>query len=141
MPNTPANQLFSYIFFFISFFLQLIIYFNFPTFIFTLIPYQRLLIIFLPYLRPYLSLLAHSSYSSQINAVTAILWEDFFKNSKWVMNMQEHRQQYVNVVVSECPQLAGISLYTCNSSPSWCLNVSISWFSFISMLWSLFYLW
>lgn len=49
-----------------------------------------------------------SSYSSQINAVAAVLWEDFFKNSKWVAGMREDRRNYVNVVVSVITGMAGV---------------------------------
>ncbi|MPC97685.1 hypothetical protein E2C01_093010 [Portunus trituberculatus] len=47
------------------------------------------------------SLFCRSSYSSQINAVSAVMWEDFFKNSAWVASMKEERRPYVNVLVSE----------------------------------------
>ncbi|ROT64213.1 putative sodium-coupled monocarboxylate transporter 1 isoform X1 [Penaeus vannamei] len=49
-----------------------------------------------------------SSYSSQINAVTAVMWEDFFKNSQWVANMADNRKPLVNVLVSVITGLAGI---------------------------------
>ncbi|XP_050712278.1 sodium-coupled monocarboxylate transporter 1-like [Eriocheir sinensis] len=49
-----------------------------------------------------------SSYSSQINSVAAVLWEDFFKNSKWVAAMREDRRRYVNVVVTVIAGMAGI---------------------------------
>lgn len=57
---------------------------------------------------------SRSSYSSQINAVAAVLWEDFFKNSKFVQGMREDRRRYVNVVVSESRHLAvAVMLFTC----------------------------
>ncbi|KAK4295680.1 hypothetical protein Pmani_031780 [Petrolisthes manimaculis] len=39
-----------------------------------------------------------SSYSSQINAVSAVMWEGYFKNSSWVENMPPHRRPYVNIL-------------------------------------------
>lgn len=49
-----------------------------------------------------------SSYSSQINAVTAVMWEDFFKNSQWVARMADNRKPLVNVLVSVITGMAGI---------------------------------
>ncbi|XP_042240126.1 sodium-coupled monocarboxylate transporter 1-like [Homarus americanus] len=49
-----------------------------------------------------------SSYSAQINAVSAVLWEDFFKNSNWVANMAEERRPNVNVLVSVITGTVGI---------------------------------
>ncbi|XP_037792929.1 sodium-coupled monocarboxylate transporter 2-like [Penaeus monodon] len=48
------------------------------------------------------------SYSSQINAVTAVMWEDFFKNSQWVARMADNRKPLVNVLVSVITGMAGI---------------------------------
>ncbi|XP_076065335.1 sodium-coupled monocarboxylate transporter 1-like [Oratosquilla oratoria] len=41
-----------------------------------------------------------SSYSSQINAVAAVLWEAYLKESQWVANMAPKKRPYVNVLVS-----------------------------------------
>ncbi|KAK8388668.1 hypothetical protein O3P69_020568 [Scylla paramamosain] len=49
-----------------------------------------------------------SSYSSQINAVSAVMWEDFLKNSKWVASMKEERRPYVNVLVSVITGMLGV---------------------------------
>ncbi|KAK7084756.1 Sodium-coupled monocarboxylate transporter 1 [Halocaridina rubra] len=49
-----------------------------------------------------------SSYSSQINAVSAVMWEDFFKNSNWVAKMSEKKKPLVNVGVSVITGIAGI---------------------------------
>ncbi|KAK3854614.1 hypothetical protein Pcinc_036746 [Petrolisthes cinctipes] len=49
-----------------------------------------------------------SSYSSQINAVSAVMWEGYFKNSSWVENMPQHRRPYVNILVSVVTGLLGI---------------------------------
>ncbi|XP_045135914.1 sodium-coupled monocarboxylate transporter 1-like [Portunus trituberculatus] len=49
-----------------------------------------------------------SSYSSQINAVSAVMWEDFFKNSAWVASMKEERRPYVNVLVSAITGTLGV---------------------------------
>lgn len=51
---------------------------------------------------------ALSSYSSHINAVSAIMWEDFFKNSAWVASMQEERRPYINVLVSVITGTLGV---------------------------------
>ncbi|KAG7176409.1 Sodium-coupled monocarboxylate transporter 1-like 1 [Homarus americanus] len=52
--------------------------------------------------------IASFSYSAQINAVSAVLWEDFFKNSNWVANMAEERRPNVNVLVSVITGTVGI---------------------------------
>lgn len=49
-----------------------------------------------------------SSYSSQINAVSAVMWEDFFKGARWVQRMEEGRRPLVNVTVSIVTGVAGI---------------------------------
>ncbi|MPC19131.1 Sodium-coupled monocarboxylate transporter 1 [Portunus trituberculatus] len=54
------------------------------------------------------SLFCRSSYSSQINAISAILWEDFFKDSSWVSSMKEERRPYVNVLVSAITGTLGV---------------------------------
>ncbi|KAG0718424.1 Sodium-coupled monocarboxylate transporter 1 [Chionoecetes opilio] len=49
-----------------------------------------------------------SSYSSQINAVAAVMWEDFLKDSAWVASMREERRPYVNVLVSVITGMIGV---------------------------------
>ncbi|CAL4124698.1 unnamed protein product [Meganyctiphanes norvegica] len=51
---------------------------------------------------------ALSSYSSQINAVAAVLWEDFFKNSKMVAKMEPERRPIVIVIIGVITGCAGI---------------------------------
>lgn len=51
---------------------------------------------------------ALSSYSSQINAVSAVMWEGFFKNSEWVAKMDENRKPLVNIGVSVVTGMAGV---------------------------------
>ncbi|XP_068217119.1 sodium-coupled monocarboxylate transporter 1-like [Palaemon carinicauda] len=52
---------------------------------------------------------ALSTYSSQINAVSAVMWEGLLKNSKWVENMDENRKPLVNVGVSVITGMAGVA--------------------------------